>query len=461
MSLESSYEVLEMLRDDGIQTFRAREKATGRGLELHLFPPFGRPENKVLFEKLKALPLETRRKFLDLGVDGSTPYVVTDPLPGARGLRSWADEWINGSPEGPQKFAPVVSPVLPPEPPSKDDGVKILQAGQWRTGTPIPESLVSRPPGAPPPPPAGMGDYTVVFKAPVFTTPEPKKAEAGLADAGKNDLDKTTTLQPGEFTGLFQAADLTRPPLMRTPQELPPPVGEFTGMFQAGQASPPPLSPPIPLPTSVPIAPQQDAGEFTRMFQNPLHPVQPASRREPESSGGGEFTKFFENPLKPAPLSAPRPMTEAPPPTPPLPEAKRGGDFTKVFGNPINPAAGGFSFDAPPATPQSPQGGAFGAVPSATGQFSGQGPWSQPQTQPAFAAGPSEYTKMMGAPAIPTLGQVPSGQAPGPAPTAAPVAKKSNTPLYVALGVVIALLIALVVFLLVHQSAAVTTPAAK
>ncbi len=96
MSLETSYEVLDLLRDDGVQTFRAKEKTTGRGLELHLFLPFGRPENKLLFEKLKALPLDKRRNFLDMGIDGSTPYLVTDPLPGNRGFKGWADELISG-----------------------------------------------------------------------------------------------------------------------------------------------------------------------------------------------------------------------------------------------------------------------------------------------------------------------------------------------------------------------------
>jgi len=165
-------------------------------------------------------------------------------------------------------------------------------------------------------------------------------------------------------------------------------------------------------------------------------------------------------------MGAPRPMIDLPPPPPP-PQAKRGGDFTNVFGRPPEPQPGGFSFDsqqAPPPPP--PQAGVFGAMPTATGAFSAsaQPGWSQPQVQPTFATGPSEYTKMMGAPALPTLGQQP----PMAQPPAPPIAKKTNALLFIALGVTIVLLIALAVFLFTRPSspssgtpAAPTTPVAK
>ena len=296
MSLETSYEVLEMLRDDGVQTFRAKEKSTGRGLELHLFLPFGRPENKLLFDRLKSLPLDSRRKLLDVGLDGSTPYVVTDPLPGSRGFKSWAEELIAGpAQEAPSPFNPGFASA----PPSRDDGVQILQAGQWRTGTPIPDSLVTKPAAAPPPPPPRQqtqaapgegGDFTRMFQAPAFLTQN--APPSGLPPAPP---EKQAAPPPaGEFTGFFQSAE----PAPVVPESMKASVGEFTGLFQAKPqvTAPSPVAPPI---TPAVTPPAEGAGEFTRMFKAPDHLSAPPPEQNPViNSGGVEFTKYFENPLE-------------------------------------------------------------------------------------------------------------------------------------------------------------------
>lgn len=478
MSLETSYDVLEMLRDDGVQTFRAKEKSTGRGLELHLFLPFGRPENKTLFEKLKSLPLDARKNFLDIGFDGSTPYLVTDPLAGGIGFKNWADQLIAGSQPASSGFNPSILNSAP----SRDDGVQILQAGQWKTGTPIPDSLITKPPtvAAKPVPvsqpkaaPADTGDFTRMFKAPDFlNAPEPPAA------AGP---------PPSEFTGLFQSQQPAKPPTTQVTQEMNPPVGEFTGLFQPAKTAPAPLqatptTPPpyvAPVqPVAPPVAPEPSGGEFTRMFQAPAAapsyappppaqppPTQPTYSQAPYTqpsapSGGAEFTKYFENPLKPAPMGSPQPMIEMPPPPPPT-GGPRAGEFTDIFGRPSGPSAGspgGFSFDSPPPQPP-PPGPVFGASPSATGAFSAQPSWSQPQAQPTFGSGPSEYTKMMNAQQM-SAAPAPSVFNSQPSTGAAPqAAKKSNTVLFIVLGVVAVLAIAVVVYLVMRSG--VTIPGAK
>jgi hypothetical protein len=470
MSLETSYEVLDLLRDDGVQTFRAKEKATGRGLELHLFLPFGRPENKALFDRLKALPLETRRKFLDVGVDGSTPYVVTDPLPGNRGFKGWADELLAETQGAPSGFTTGIFGSAP----SREDGVQILQAGQWRTGTPIPDSLVSRPPSLPlarpPQPPTGdTGDFTRMFKAPDFlSAPQPPTPPVSSVAAPP----------PGEFTGFFQAPEPAKAPLPHITQDVNSTTGEFTGLFEAKKptapTTPPPVfsAPPPPVPNS---APEPAAGEFTRMFQAPsaasLQPQQsapPPPKPQPEPSGGVEFTKYFENPLRPAAMGSQQPTFELPPPPPP-PTSKRGGDFTDVFGRPSTAPSpgsqGGYSLDSPAPPPPSPVFGA--SAPTATGAFSAQPAWSQPQAQQTFPTGPSEYTKMINAvpnsmgagPSV--FNAAPNNAAPNnAAPPVQMVAKKSNMPIFIAIGVVVLLVIGIAVFLLMQHSGA-TTPAAK
>jgi hypothetical protein len=477
MSLETSYEVLEMLRDDGVQTFRAKEKATGRGLELHLFPPFGRPENKTLFEKLKALPLESRKNFLDIGSDGSTPYVVTDPLAGGRCFKSWAENLFGGASAAASSFGTGIMNASP----SRDDGVQILQAGQWRTGTPIPDSLVTKPHTIPSKPmqaaPVDTGDFTRMFKAPTFlNAPEPPAPAA--IPAAPSPI--ATAPPPSEFTGFFQAKEPAKSSSNEITQEQNPAAGEFTGLFQAAKPTPAPVqavaAPPTPLPYVPPPAyvPQPAAsepsvgGEFTRMFQAPsaasyTSPAAPPSNPPSGASGGAEFTKYFENPLKPAPMGSPQPMIELPPPPPPT-GGPRAGEFTDIFGRPSAPpqsSSGGFSFDTPPPQPP-PPGPVFGANPTATGAFSAQPAWSQPQAPPSFASGPSEYTKMMNAQQMsaapaPSLFNAPPNTA---AAYQQPGAKKSNTILFIAIGAAVLLVIAIVVFLLM-RGAAPTIPGAK
>ena len=214
MSLESDYELLERLRDDGVQSFRANEKSTGRNLEIHLFLPFGQPDNKNLFEKLKGLPLESRRKFLDIGMDGSTPYIVTDPLPAVSGFKEWAKTL-----------------VTPEKRPQVDESVQILQAGQWRTGTPLPESLVTAPRTA-----AAAHDLTMVFPSDTGDFTKMISQPGLISDASiENHLPRTVAPQPTqrgtEFTQVFGKFAFTpesspvAPPLPPAPTPLaPPPV---------------------------------------------------------------------------------------------------------------------------------------------------------------------------------------------------------------------------------------------
>jgi hypothetical protein len=192
------------------------------------------------------------------------------------------------------------------------------------------------------------------------------------------------------------------------------------------------------------------------MFKAPDHLSAPPPEQNPViNSGGVEFTKYFENPLKPGPMGSQQPMTELPPPPPPS-SGKRAGDFTEVFGSRAAPpqgSAGEFSFDSAASQPP-PPGPVFGASPSATGAFSAQPSWSQPQSQPTFQAGPSEYTKMMSSPPIaPGGGPSVFAQGPGAAPQSAPAQKKSNAVLFIAIGVVVVLIIGIVIFLMMRPGA--------
>jgi len=97
MSFDDKYEILAELRNDGIRTVVAREKASGQAVEAHLFLSGRTPENNVLLDKIHQLPSEHRQFVLEVGDHDGTPYVVSHLLPDRRGFR----EWLGGIPDAP------------------------------------------------------------------------------------------------------------------------------------------------------------------------------------------------------------------------------------------------------------------------------------------------------------------------------------------------------------------------
>jgi hypothetical protein len=89
MPLYERYELLELRRDDGIQTFHARETATARPVQIHMFPAGDSPENSALLSRLDHLPDAEWRRVIERGDYQGRNYVVTDRLAGYPGFREW------------------------------------------------------------------------------------------------------------------------------------------------------------------------------------------------------------------------------------------------------------------------------------------------------------------------------------------------------------------------------------
>lgn len=89
MALYDRYELLELRRDDGIQTFHAREIATARPVQFHLFAQDESRENLALLSRLDHLPDAERRRVIERGEYQGRPYVITDRLAGYPGFREW------------------------------------------------------------------------------------------------------------------------------------------------------------------------------------------------------------------------------------------------------------------------------------------------------------------------------------------------------------------------------------
>ena len=324
MEFHQKYELLDVLKDEGVKVFNAREISTGRRIAVFLFVGEQARLHAELLEQLRASLRPDRTDLLEVGDNQGIPFVVTEPLGGMEELK--------------RKVA--VSPAPP----------AAAQAG--------------RPPDAftrfgvrhvPAPTPSGARGATPV-------TPLPPAAAA-----------------PGEFTRLFQSSAPPRPigeappPAAGPASGVPPPAppaqsasGEFTRLFQSS-APPPPLPPtraPLPPPAEPPA--QAGAGEFTRFFQSPLSPA-PAS----------------EPVFPPPPAGAPQ---KPPPPAAPPSVASAPGDFTRIFGKgdapapPPAPRAGGsatLSLRVPKLTP--PATPAPSAGPGEYTQMFGAQPVLQPQ----------------------------------------------------------------------------------
>jgi hypothetical protein len=191
VSFSDRFELLDLLHQDGIQTFQARERATGRLVEAHIFV-----SSPDLLARLDGFSGQQRDSVLDHGDYEGKFYVVTAPLAGLR-------ECLTSEP------------------------VALDSAGAWRI-RPAAQPEPRAPQALPGPVP---GDFTRMFQlrqAPepagplVSGTPAPKPVEQPVPAAAP---------QPGEFTRAFQrpaAAPKAAPPDSSAPGQ----PGEFTRMFQ-------------------------------------------------------------------------------------------------------------------------------------------------------------------------------------------------------------------------------------
>ncbi|MCU1334424.1 MAG: Basic proline-rich protein [Bryobacterales bacterium] len=190
VSFLDRFELLDLLREDEVQTFRARERATGRDVEAHLVV-----SSPQLVANLDNLSEAQRRSVLDRGRHEGKLYVVTTPLAG--GFREWLAA----------------------------DHAPLDSAGAWRI----------RPQEAPAP--SEPGDFTRMFK--LRQAPEPVAAPASQSTQPAQSMS-----QPGEFTRAFQRPGTAA---SMAPADSPAPgqPGDFTRMFQkpAPPDVPEPLTP--------------------------------------------------------------------------------------------------------------------------------------------------------------------------------------------------------------------------
>ena len=316
-------------------------------------------------------------------------------------------------------------PVLPPDAPGAGPGefTRLFQA---------PPSPQAGPPPTPeplrtPPPAAGPGEFTRMFHSPMPDVPA--QGAWPLADAKPQE--------PGEFTLMFQAPSLQAGPQRPEAGTPAPQGGEFTQFFKPSPGGMP-AGPQFPSASQFPVVPspeagsppappppQQESGEYTRMFgpgtlSGPPEPI-PAAPQAPAppasyGPGGGATQAFRATPVNP-PAAAPHGPSE----------------YTRMMSVPSNLAP------PPPVAPPA-------AAPPA-GQMPGMPrmgmppmPYTQPPAMPQQPAMPR----------MPHMPQMAPSQAPAP-PVSASLGKSPNTLLIVIFCLLAFLAGGIVVYLLVRR----------
>jgi hypothetical protein len=459
--MESSplYEPLELLRDDGIRTFSARETSSGKIVLLYVFAGAQPQTTQELLGQIQVLKERRITELIDTGVNEGVPFVVTDYLAPVVSLREWVLTQME------RYGVPMPTGSLD----------YLTRVGRWK----VPVA----PPAAPAPaathspePQLGPGEFTRMFQAgaPLAPSGEPALPPvAAQAATPEPAFSHKPQSGPGEFTRMFQAGAPPAPigePVM-------PPVAVHPATPVA-----PPVTPPTP---AVPAQPQTGPGEFTRMFQAGAPPAPigetvtppvvvqgapPAGAFPPQPQASpGEFTRYFSAPLPSSvPVSgssslpqfpAPSPFLKADP-SPPAASFAPPGEFTRIFGKSDLGAIPSSPMVAPPPTlaagyAAAPPGGSaapsFPPAPQLVPQF--PAPAATPIPQPTGA--PGDYTRMFGPQPRPIKPAPAPVQAPHRAPfrspghTAGQARKQSVLSLILLLaGLVLVALLVIVVFAL-------------
>jgi hypothetical protein len=333
MIVSGKYELLDVLHESGIRTYRARQVTLGHLVMVHFIAGTETEDDFALLEKLAELPDSERKLFFDAGEHESVPYLVSWPLPGFHSLPDWLERTLGEHRVEPKR-------VIPAPETARGDPSEFSRL--FFRGLKEPPA---EPKAAAPDP--GPGEFTRLFqKESAGETPPPSHP--------KN--------QPGEFTALFQAPSLGRPtashPEAREGYAPPRPSdgpsratgpGEFTQFFQgdfasaqpqpaAGAPREPVWSEPRPAKPGPPFIPDVRP-PAQPPHRDPLDPFQLSPIGSPRASGPpqgavprGATEVFREGPSKP--LSSPQGSTGP-------------GEYTMVLGT--GPAARtGFPAPVPP-----------------------------------------------------------------------------------------------------------------
>src|SRR5271157_1587044 len=248
MDFYQKYELMNLLKDEGVKVLNARERATGRQITVFLFVGEQARLHADLLERLRARQRPEGAGLLEVGDHHGTPYVATEPV-------------VGGLAELKQKAAAPTA-AGPGAGKAPDAFTRV---GVWHVAVATPSGARGDSPATPPPPAAKAepGEFTRMFQTAPPAQSMGEAAPPAEPVSGVPPPAPPVQAAPGEFTGMFQTGAPVQPmgeagpPAARPASGVPPPAlptpaapGEFTRMFQAappaqpmGEAAPPAARP--------------------------------------------------------------------------------------------------------------------------------------------------------------------------------------------------------------------------
>src|SRR5579883_3407985 len=248
MSFYQRYELLELVKDDGIKTFTARQNATGQTVMVHLFVNPHTPEMQSLLQQIPRLSPGDQQLVVEAGDNQGTPYLVTKHLPNLN-IRQFLSPAAAPPPSAPAAAAPHRDMTAefrrlaetfhtPDRPPAKKESARMARPSDPNLFRP------AAPGGTPLPPP--HADSPTMALPTLRQTPVPAPPAPPA---------------PADFDALFGKLNQGRSQ-----------TGEATQVIPAGSA---------PAPANAPEPPKAGPGEFTQMFITPMASPKPAAPEPP------------------------------------------------------------------------------------------------------------------------------------------------------------------------------------
>jgi hypothetical protein len=360
--LGGKYQKKEQIVPGPVQTFRARETATGREVFVHRVSTTDeQAEQMAMLRMLTTVLLrspEARRRVLDFGEEQGFWYVVTESEPRCLVLREWLQFELSreSNAPAPPKQASAEPPAQPPAEPAHTEPAHTEPVHR--------EAAHSEP-----------GEFTRVFQS--------VKPEAGQPAGGSSaGMPPHVRDEPGEFTRFFQGGS-------------PGSAGKLPANPEAKRSPDRPSRGGLVQRPNTPVAPLQqksaEPGEFTRIFSRP------------NTAGEGKPKDVFPDHATAQPDSAERfsglrDLPKSLAPEPPQPGPSEPGEYTRIFGGGVPPS---------PPQPASRPSDAPGSFPADDPLRGTRPPGVVPAPPPQ--KGPSEYTMV-----IQGSGHKGDGAVPGP-----------------------------------------------
>lgn len=329
MKFANKYELFEAVTTGRVETFVAKDLASGERVLLHIFEaPENRPDPPSLqwvLESFRKVAPNPPGPVLDTGRYSGTTYAyLATKLPDSAAVERWAQSYESYVLET-QEIA------IPPElgAPGKSATSKNLSPPNPPPAE-APQTPIPKPPG----------DFTAAFLG--LASPAKPKPEAHTSAAKDPEgfnfgpEQPAPKREPGDFTRqFFSGPHEAQTPAARSPAKLSeeksvPPRGDVP------RVSPESPQKPGGGPVSV-TAPSPDPGSFTALFRSSFksEPNAPSgsvgSPGKSDPANAGDFTDFFRGPF-----DGGRPQAETPnilPQAIDTPQAPAPGEFTRVFGS--------------------------------------------------------------------------------------------------------------------------------